>query len=284
MTFNKNNKIALFLSALAIALIAILLIFVKGHFAASKASAAELSTSEAISEIYDYIDSLEGFSDSQKSELESAIAKYFNDSSVLTEEDLSTVYTLIQDKYLSNRDYYTKQKAALEKELSQTSSNDSAHYKELMNRIDELNSLIEKNDSESKTLKKNFDARIDSLADDFKTNLSEKIKSLSEGFTKNLNDSANSLTENFNKNLNDSANTLTENFNNSISETQNTMNENLNNTANRLTNTMNENDEALWAEINALKSRLSDNDKEYEFGYEDGCYGYRTVDGTFKPF
>ncbi|SCZ80160.1 hypothetical protein [Pseudobutyrivibrio xylanivorans] len=228
---NTLNRFALFLSGLAIALIVLLLINFKGFILANKSSASELSYSEAMEEIYDYIDSLNGFTDEQRSALDSIINNYLAEKNVITEDDMNMVHSLIDAKYQSNREYLQETKLQLEAELNAASSKDLAHYDELTRLIDELNNLLSSNESADASNKASFTQAINDLK-----SYSEQNKS--------------------------SIQTLDNDYRNDSDK--------------------------IWEQIKILQNRTSDlhDEKMYEFDfrYENGCYGYYADGEGFKPF
>lgn len=220
----RINKITLFLSALAIVLIVLLMLRFKGLTLFKNASASELSTEDAITELQEYIDSLDGFTDSQREALSLFINDYFDKNNVTTEEDLSVIYKIIDDKYSSNLDGLKSIREELEMKLNAASSSDNMRFEEINNLIKQLDKLI---------------ADANSTAEYNKQSLKQSLD--------------NSTTE-------------------------------INNNVNSLSNSMKKSDEELWNEIKELKRRTTSNDKEFVFGYQDGCYGYFIDDDVFKPF
>lgn len=212
---NTLNRFALFLSGLAIALIILLLINFKSFLlSANHAEASENSYSGEIQEIYDYINSIDGFTPEQRQALNTILKDYFENSDAISQEDLAPIYELINNKQLSTNEFITQLKLTLEQQINNVSSDDSAHYNELLALISQLNQLIAANKKADEDGRNDISDAIDDMA------------------------------------------TKTKN-----------------------------NEEKIWEAIRILNQRTTDLEGQYEFdfGYQDGCYGYY-VDGSFKCF
>lgn len=274
----KNiNKITLFLSALAIVLIVLLMLRFKGLSLFKTANADELSKEETLTEIYDYIDSLDGFTDEQKEALSTIIEEYMKDNNVLTEEDEASIYALIDGKYQSNRTYVESIKTALEQELASTSTADTAHYNQLKSLIDEVNNWLNQSNTKQAEANSSFSTLIQDLrayTDSQDTTLSTQLNELINQLAKSTADEIKSLQQNLS--------TTQQN----LSDTQQNLNntkQDLSDTKDELTNTTS-NFEKRISDLEKQTSEINDDDKTYfEFGYQNGCYGYYAADG-FKPF
>ena len=319
----KNNKLSLFLSGLAIALIVLLLLSFKGYILSSKATAAGQSNSEAIEEVYNYIDSLEGFTDAQREVLNSVIKEYMTSRSVVTENDLALVYRLIDEKYKSNRDHLEEIKVALEAKLNATSSTDSAHYSQLNQLIKELDSWLSTNDSTDQTYRTSFkqalsdlhaysdkadddlsklieeltnntsdkDAVLTQMLEELSTDSDSKDSALSE-LINNLTNSTtekdkvlSELIENLTKDTTEKDNALSQLLH-QLSENSEASDNTLSESISNLSQETHADSEAIWKAIRKLKEQTSDVNQTYEFnfGFQNGCYGYYTKEKAFKPF
>ncbi|SDB46422.1 hypothetical protein SAMN02910298_02320 [Pseudobutyrivibrio sp. YE44] len=179
---NTLNKVSLFLSALAIALIVVLMMHFKGLNLFTKSEASELTVEETREEIYEYIDSLDGFTDAQKLALDSIISSYLDEkSTALTEDDLKTIYELINEKYQSNKSSLETIKTELVNQLSATSTTDTEHYNELSKLIEELNTWLTNTNNNQTADKKSFNLLI------------EDLRSYSQSADSNLNNLINNL-------------------------------------------------------------------------------------------
>lgn len=213
---NTLNRFALFLSGLAIALIALLLVNFKSLLLSSgRANASELTYTESIQEIYDYIDSLNGFTEEQRNALNSIISDYFNNCSTVSEDDLLVVYDLINAKYHTNNSQISEIRSDLESKFTSASSSDYQHYSELLTLVDELTNTVAANKSTEKRDK--------------------------------------------------------EDLSQAISDAQ---------------AVADESNAKIWDAINVLNERTTDQLGQYEFdfGYQDGCYGYYVDGKSFKRF
>ena len=230
---NTLNRFALFLSGLAIALIILLLINFKNILNASHSNASELSSAEAIAEIYDYINSLEGFSKEQRQALDSIIADYFNNCDSVSRDDLSVVYDLINAKYQTNNKEISVIRGDLESKFNSASSSDMEHYSELLQLVDELTNTVSKNQSIEKKDKDDLSQAI-SNAQSTSLENDEKLRG-------DISDATTAAEEAHAK---------------------------------------------IWEAIEILNERTSDHDGQYEFdfGYQNGCYGYYVDGSDFKPF
>ena len=266
---NTLNRFALFLSALAIALIILLLVNFKSFMLSSNhADASELSASEAIQEIYDYINSLDSFTDEQRAILNSTISDYINGCDYLTEDDLSIIYKLIDAKYQANFTEISNLKLEIENKYNSLSINDVAHYDELLKLIDNLSSTVEENRLTAKRDKEDLSQDISRTQDDIKKNKEALSKAITEARDEAA-ESDKKIWEAILKVQNSSENGEI----------------NIYKTINNIQETYNENNDAIWKAVRTLNERTTDQDGLYElnFGYQDGCYGYY-VDGNFKRF
>ena len=256
---HPSNKVALFLAALAIALVSLLLIRFKALSLTKAVKASELDTTEAISEIYEYIDSLNGFTDSQKEELNLYIGDYMKNHPTVSEDELSVVYQFIDDKYKANKTYLETVKTQLENQLSSTSTSDTNHYSELSKLIKELDFLLTQSNNTDAEYRLSFNeamADLQAYTDKHDDGLSETIKILTS-----------QLETKFDTQLKTESNSLKESLSQLSENTDATTND-------------------LQSSIDKLNQRTTDVEGTYEFdfGYQDGCYGYYLTDGSFRPF
>ncbi len=179
----KFNKLALFLSALALALIVLLIMHFKGLSLFPKSEASELTVDEAMEEIYEYIDSLDGFTDAQKLALNSIISSYLEENSdTLTEDDLKTIYELINEKYQSNKSSLETIKTELVNQLAATSTTDTERYNQLSQLIEELENWLSNTNTTQDSNKKSLNQLIEDLRSYSQTadsNLNNLITNLS---------------------------------------------------------------------------------------------------------
>ncbi len=162
---NKFNKLTLFLSTLAIALVALLIMHFKGMTLMKQVSASGIDNSEAISEIYDYIESLNGFTDEQKAELHSLIQEQIDNNNELTEEELLNLYQLVDQKHQSNVTNLENIKKELQLKLYSIDASDNGRYKELISLIDEIDVIIAEMKKQNGSSIQNIDAKISDLQD-----------------------------------------------------------------------------------------------------------------------
>ncbi len=188
------NKFALFLSALAIALIALILVHFKEFTHIDRANAAELSVEEAKAELHQYVDSINGFTDSQREVLDSVIASYVNNKTVVQPEEMSEMYDVIHQNYQTNKEYVEDIKQELMGQLKSTSKSDDGHYQEINSMIDKLDTWAKQTDSDI-------------------VNLEKKIKTSNESPNQSINDLSRKQEE-----ANDKINTSIKKLTDDISE------------------------------------------------------------------
>lgn len=162
---NKFNKLTLFLSTLAIALVALLIMHFKGMTLMKQVSASGIDNSEAISELYDYIESSKNLTDEQKAELNSIIQEQIANNNELTEEELLDIYQLIDQKNQSNVTNLENIKKELQLKLYSIDATDTSRYNELKNLIDEINVIIAEMKKQNGSSAQNIDAKISDLQD-----------------------------------------------------------------------------------------------------------------------
>ncbi|MBR5636683.1 MAG: hypothetical protein IKW81_07145 [Pseudobutyrivibrio sp.] len=160
---NSLNRVSLFLSALALALIILLLMHFKGLSFVGSTSARELTVEEATQELYEYINSLNGFTDAQRDVLNSVISNYLSDKAVLTDEDMNTMYEVINNKYQSNKSYVESIKNELVKELSSNVNSDQKNYEELNTLIQNLDTWLSETNNTQESNAKTFNSLLEDL-------------------------------------------------------------------------------------------------------------------------
>lgn len=288
----QTTKLALFLSTLAIILIVLLMMHFKGLALFSKANASELSYEDAISEIYDYIDSKDGFTVEQKNALDSIITNYLKECDYLTKQDLTNIFQLIDDKYNQNKSYIEAVRDQLQTQLSNTSSSDSKRFDELNSLINDLNNWLEKTDAKEDETRKSFREIIQELrgySDERDDTMNDNLSNLITELSKSTDEEFNSMNDHFTKELKE-LREYTDSENESMNNYFSKENDNIRNEITDLSDTMKSNNDDLWAEIEKLHRRTTDvdghNDStvEFNFGYQNGCYGYYTAENEFKPF
>ncbi|SHJ33070.1 hypothetical protein [Pseudobutyrivibrio xylanivorans] len=285
---NTLNRFALFLSGLAIALVVLLLINFKSlmHYS-GLAKASELSTSESIQEIYDYIDSLNGFTDDQRNVLNSIISDYFNSCSTASEEDLLVVYDLINAKYQTNNSQISEIRSDLESKFSSASSSDYEHYNELLRLVDELTNTVSANKTTEKHDKED-------LAGDISRNHEEALKNKEE-LTQDINltreeaaKNKEELTQDINLTREEAVKNKEE-LTQALKDAQSVADESDKKIIQALSDfqdASNDSTQKIWNAINVLNERTTDQNGQYEFdfGFQDGCYGYYVDGKDFKRF
>ena len=268
---NSLNKISLFLSGLAIALIVLLLINFKGLLLSKKVDASTLSEATAIEEIYKYIDSLDGFSNQQRQVLDSIIKDYINNCDVVTEDNMTVVYSLIDEKYQINRSQMEDIKHALEEKLNATSVSDSVHYSQLNQLIFELNSWLASNDENDKNTKSSFTQTLADLRAYTEKN-DEGLNKLIETLADNTNFSIEELTKNLNEkslelntkidtksqNLNNKIDTNSKDLNNKIDANSKDLNDKLSTSSQELNNKIDSSSQELTNNLNSKSQELTD--------------------------
>ena len=294
-----KNKISLFLSALAIALVALLIMHFKGLKLFNQVSASGLDNSQAISELYDYVESLNSFTDEQKASLNSMINDYFKNQKVVTEEDLDLVYQLIDEKYQANIKNLQDIRNELQLQINSTQYTDNSRYNELKKLIEEIDILLGNVESKNAEYVKSLNEIIADLraySDYEDTKLQKNIDALQSP----LSDLRNDITKLQDKTTNqqNSINTLNEKTSNHQTDIKNLQDKTgnhqdaLNSHQDAITilqekiKTQQNTLELLQSEITKINNRTTDpeSNSEFKFGYKDGFYGYYINGTDFKPF
>ncbi len=187
------NKFTLFLSVLAIVLIVLLMVHFKELKFFNTANAAEISVEDAKTELYQYIDSINGFTDSQRDALNSIIADYVNDKTVVKPEEMNTMYDVIHQNYQTNKEYVESIRNELLNQMNSGSNTDDGRYKEINASIEKIDRWIEQADNDVTVLQKKVSASTDSsnpaireLArkqEESNTSFTSSIKKLSDDFS-----------------------------------------------------------------------------------------------------
>ena len=285
---NTLNRFALFLSGLAIALIALLLVNFKSIILSSgRANASELTYTESIREIYDYIDSLNGFTEEQRNALNSIISDYFNNCSTVSEDDLLVVYDLINAKYHTNNSQISEIRSDLESKFTSASSSDYQHYNELLTLVDELTNTISANKSIERRDKEDLTQDINRTREEGAMNkeeLTQDINRTREEAAANKEE----LTQDINKTREEAASNKDE-LTKALKDAQAVADESDKKILKALSDFQYASDEStqkIWDAINVLNERTTDQLGQYEFdfGYQDGCYGYYVDGKSFKRF
>ncbi len=249
------NKIAVFISTLALVLILVL-----GHFVieqikkvtnAGEVKAAELTVSEIEDYITDsYMKAIDEYyngtlnEDQAKAKIIKLLADYLSSSSAFTTEQQKEIIENIS-KYLSD------------KEIETIISDSSTHIKE-------INNTLEKYMSDNQTSIENLKTALLNEIQNNKQLSNEEVASLKEYYDKISKLEANDFVQ---------------------------VNNYINDVNHMLSDTIEKNQKQTMADIDELNERIqklekkttSENEEDFQFSYKDGAYGYR-INDVFYPF
>lgn len=227
---------------------------------------------------------------------------------IKSESDLTNAKNTLTNVITNNKNLTDEEMARM---LQKINDNDDATKESMNNLADDLTSVINENATLSANERAALLGQINALRSSTATDLLELRNSTDESITNLSNSTTKSLTDLKNstdKNILDLSNQTTQNINNLKSETSNSINSlksettnNINKLKTETTNSIDSlrkyvdkqdtnyynlsqsGDAKLQGDINKINDRLSDNNKEFEFRYKNGCYGYY-VNDTFYPF
>ncbi len=220
------NKIAIFISALALILVLLLGHFVitsvSAHWGLNSVAASELTLEEiedaitnsfttALSEyvdgeytqdelcqkvlqaIGDYLNNSGKFTDSQIADLNLLIGDYLNNTTISQDikdnaSAISDIQKMIEEKYSENRNYISDSKNQLQSLLDDNSNLDTDRYNEIKNLINNMNTWLDDSNSGNKINLNDLRKDLLDLISDLEKNTNLKIDDLKNTLTNNINE------------------------------------------------------------------------------------------------
>ena len=337
------NKLAVFISTLALVLLIILGYFLIGGIknlrSMEKVSASELTIDEiqeyitnsymdAIDDyapgdldqemakrkilkfLADYVTSSNGFTAQQMEALDEIFNEYLSNTQIYdsieeNKKSIDALTEVINNKYEENKSYVDQLVKLLQDELDNNAAVDDTRYKELNSQIENLRAYLSGEIDETNN---NLTSMLDELRRTYENSLGAQNYSSGAVYQKgdyviynehlyiSKSDNNSSSPQDSSKWELTDLEKIIKNLEKTTEEEINALHDEMINVTNEIKisqeeadteiiNTVNQQGKDFQEQIDAINSKLSSNDKTFQFGYdpETGSYGYM-VDGEFKPW